>query len=380
MREDILHWVALNGISGIGLVTFSRLLEAFGTPEGAFKASADSLSRIQGIRTLVVEGISEFKDWGAAEKEISKAEKSGIDIITMEDDAYPVNLKNAEPPPPVLYVKGKLIDEDRIAVAIVGSRTPTQYGIKMTFRIGGELASKGITIVSGMARGIDSASHEAALESGGRTIAVLGSGADVIYPRENKKLYEQIIESGAVISQFPLGASPDGKNFPIRNRTIAGLSLGVAIVQATRPDSGALITAKLALELNREVFAVPGDADAKASFATNRLIKTGGAMLVDEASDIIDEILPQVPKELLKSLPEQQAQTIEQAPATKESIKPNIKGDEMMVYEALGSKPIQIDDLAGKVSKPVHEVSRVLTTLELKGLIKQLPGMMYVVD
>ena len=271
MAEDIFYWLALSLTPGVGSVLIKRLLDRFKTPEIVFHASVKDLMKIEGLGEKVAGEIQKGPLEKSVKRELSLLEKVGGKIIAFNDDAYPRRLKDIYDPPALLYVRGELRREDELAVAIVGSRKTSPYGRWFTEKIGRDLACHGVTIVSGMARGIDSVAHKGALQGGGRTIAVLGCGVDVIYPSENRDLFYQIIEHGAVLSEFPMGSPPEGGHFPRRNRIISGLSIGVVIVQASA-KSGSLITAGYALEQGREVFAVPGNVGAEGSRGSNQLI------------------------------------------------------------------------------------------------------------
>lgn len=281
--------------------------------------------------------------------------------INISDKDYPANLKGIYAPPKALYVNGALEKDDRAAIAIVGSRAATPYGLSTAYRLAGELASFGITVVSGLAVGIDTEAHKGALDRGGRTIAVLGSGLDVIYPPENKKLAQRIEKQGAVISEFPLGTPPNRYNFPRRNRIISGFSLGVVVVEASK-DSGALITAKCALDENREVFAVPGKAGSVTSEGTHQLIKDG-ARLVENGEDIIEELGLELKR-------------ISDGRAGKSF--PDLEKDEEKIFEALSDEPLHIDEIAEAASFDASLALKTLSSLELKGAIKQLPGKRFV--
>lgn len=299
-------------------------------------------------------------------KEQNFLKKYNIKIIKIKDKSYPDILKQIYSPPPLLYVRGKILKNDEFAVAIVGSRFASTYGVITAERLGYELASKGIVVVSGLARGIDSAAHKGALKAYGRTIAVLGSGLKNMYPPENKKLAEDIVEKeGAVISEFPVNTAPIGRNFPQRNRVISGLSLAVIVVEAAK-NSGALITADFAIQQNREVFAVPGKIDSATSFGTNELIKDG-AKLVQTADDVIDELKlklkpsPSCCKEILRS---------------KEGLglKPVLSTEEESVYENLSTEPKYLDDVVHGARMPLNKTVELLFRLQLKKLVKELPG------
>jgi DNA processing protein len=289
------------------------------------------------------------------EKEISKAEEQGIEIIALGDERYPFLLKESSDPPLVLYVRGSLIESDQAAVALVGSRHPTPYGREQAKRFGQKLAAWGLTVVSGFARGIDRAGHEAALEVVyGRTIAVLGSGLDVIYPREHEALYEEIRERGALVSEFSLGTPPLAENFPKRNRIIAGLSLGVLVVEA-HSRSGSLITAHLAADEGREVFALPNRVDQLGARGTHRLIKEGAA-LVESPDEILEALVPRL-WPLIQGFPGSKKETI--------------LGEEEAQLLSLFEKAVTADEAARRSGKPIYQVVARLTSLELKGLIRR---------
>ena len=356
--QDLFYWVALTMVPGVGSVLFKRLLHAFGSPEEVFKASTKALERVEGIGSKVSTAICRF-DWkDRVEKELTSLEKIGAKVITWTDEEFPANLKNIYDPPPLLYVLGSLLPQDRVAVAVVGSRFPTTYGKAAAERIGKGLGQKGVTVVSGLARGVDSAAHRGAFSVGGRTLGVLGCGVDVIYPPENKELYQQVAAQGAVLSEFPLGTPPEGDHFPTRNRLISGLSLGVVVVEATL-RSGSLITARFALEQGRDVFAVPGNVDSARSAGTNQLIQEG-AKLVTRAEDIMEETL---------HLP--QGTPMVPVPP------PRLSAEEEKIFSTMSEKAIHIDQIIAQSALPSSKVSAILLTLELAGHIKQLPGMMF---
>ena len=271
---DIEKWLKLAGEKGVGPVTFGRLLNYFGSAESVLGASAYELAKVEGIGLQTAEKIATSRDKTDAEAELTLAEKLGVWIIHLQDNRYPAQLKFIYDPPPVLYVKGTLVESDNLSVAIVGSRRCSLYGSEQASRFAHILAGAGFTICSGLARGIDTAAHQGAIAAGGRTIAVQGCGLANIFPPENKKLFDSIAESGACISELPLRYEPLAENFPPRNRIIAGLSLGTIVIEAGS-NSGALHTAKSALEYNREVMAVPGKIDSPLSSGANRLIKQG---------------------------------------------------------------------------------------------------------
>ena len=285
--------------------------------------------------------------------------KYKIETLTISEKGYPKILKQIYSPPKVLYVKGKILQKDEFAVAIVGSRFASTYGLITAERLGYELASRGVVVISGLAKGIDSAAHRGALKAYGRTIAVLGNGLKTVYPPENKKLADEIIErNGAVISEFPMETPPIGMNFPRRNRIISGLSLAVIVVEAAK-NSGALITADFALEQNREVFAVPGKIDSPTSFGTNELIKQG-AKLVQTADDVIEELGLKLSDSKTKS--------------DKNILKPNLSSEEAVIYKNLTTEPRYLDEIAQDTSLSVSKAMELLLKLQLKKLVKELPG------
>ncbi|HEX3034315.1 MAG TPA: DNA-processing protein DprA [Thermodesulfobacteriota bacterium] len=361
--EEWKYWIALRMVNGVGDVLFRNLLAKLHSPKNIFQAKLSELGKVEGIGERTAQTIKEFSDWSKAEEEARKVKKAGFNLVLITDSNYPKNLFNTYNPPPFLYVQGDILPQDCIAVAIVGTRVPDRYGRFVAAKIAEELAERGITIVSGMARGIDSVAHASALKRGGRTIAVLGSGLGVIYPPENKKLYEEISKKGAIVSEFPLGTAPDAVNFPRRNRIISGLSLGVVVVQAS-DKSGSLITASFALEQNREVFAVPGNIGTKLSRGTNSLIKQG-AKLVESVEDIVNEI------EALRRLGE--GSHIDKRASTL----PELSPDEKAIYSVLGSEPIHIDEIIKLSGLDSAKALSALLSLELNGLVAQLPGKIF---
>lgn len=275
--ED-LHWIGLKAIPGIGNVTFRRLLERFETPESVLSAPPEALAAVRGVTHAILEVIRQGSWRGFAEAECFRLAASGARIVTFTSADYPKSLFEIPDPPPFLYVRGELRCHET-AVAVVGSRRATAYGLQTTTRLAGALAGQGITVISGMARGVDTAAHKGALTADGRTIGVLGCGIDMVYPPENRKLFQEMAEKGCLVSEFPLGTLPLAENFPRRNRIISGFSRGVLVVEAAE-NSGSLITAQYALEHGRDVFAVPGNINSATNRGSNRLIKQG-AKLVD---------------------------------------------------------------------------------------------------
>jgi len=353
---DIRYWIALSMLSDVGPIIGKKLLAAFGTPDKIFHAAIDDLLTIEGIGRNRAHSIREFSAWEKVEGHVKLFEQAGISVVSYDRASYPETLREVESAPLVLFMKGSCIPQDRYAIAVVGSRNMTHYGAAVAEGIAGDLASMGFTIVSGMARGIDSLAHKAALRAGGRTIAVLGSGVDVPYPPENKTLMERVAACGCILSEFPPGSPPDRENFPKRNRIISGLSLGVVIVEATT-DSGALITARHAVEQGREVFAVPGNVSSAHSVGPNDLIRKG-ALLVRDAQDIVGELAP-VLKGFLRS-------------ADKARI--DINGDEQGICSLLSGEPKQIDEIARESGLSASKVLGILLGLEMKGAVKQITG------
>lgn len=371
MESDTKYWIALKLIDGVGNVGFKNLIDVFGSPENVFNAPTDDLKAIPGITGKTALNIKDFHDWQKADKELELADKSKISIITARNSLYPKSLLNIYDFPPFLYVKGTLREDD-INVAVVGSRIATTYGKFSTQRLCRELAMNGITIVSGMARGIDSAAHTGALTGKGRTIAVLGCGIDIVYPPENKKLFEKISEKGAVITEFPFSTPPSGPNFPARNRIISGISLGVVVIEAS-DKSGSLITARLALEQGREVFAVPGSIDSPCSKGTHKLIREG-AKLIESIHDILEEITPQIEESRLKA---KVKGTREKSGSIKPQNMKNLDDTQRAVLKSISGKPINVDTIIAKTGFKAGDILNVLLTLELEGYIEQIPGKLF---
>ncbi len=357
-NDPALFWIGLSSIPGVGRVTFRKLAQHFGSPERALSASSSDLKTISGLSDKVIGEISSFSWREFAEQELAKARDAGVAVIIADDAAYPAALKNTPDPPLFLYVKGDLHPGD--GIAIVGTRKPTHYGLTVTHHISYELAAAGLTVVSGLARGIDTQAHRGALAAKGRTIAVLGCGIDVAYPPENKGLMEDISRSGAVVSENPFGTQPESGYFPGRNRIISGLSRGTVIVEATE-DSGSLITAKYAKEQGRKLFAVPGNI-AASSRGSNSLIKQG-ATLIENAQDILQEL---------------RIKTVGVSSNGAARDLPSLTREEEPVFRQITHEPKHIDILMKESNSTPATISGVLVTLELKGLVKQLPGKYYI--
>ncbi len=357
-------WIALNMVPGIGPLTFHALLARFGSALGALAASDADLGSVHGIGPKVIHSLRTHGEEAAAKREEVRARDLGVEILTGLDSQYPTLLSQIPSKPPVLYVKGDLRKEDEASVAIVGSRRSTAYGREVAERLSAELAGCGLTIVSGMALGIDTAVHRGALRAGARTLAVWGSGLDVPYPPQNRKLAEEIPRSGAILSEFPLGAAPVSGNFPRRNRIISGISLGVVVVEADE-RSGALITANFASDQGREVFAVPGSIYLQGSKGCHRLIQMG-AKLVESAEDVLEEL------RLGKRLPYKAAPAAESG--GKENGKALSEGEEALLYGILSDQPLHIDELIDRTGIPAGRVASVLMSLEIKGYCRQERG------
>jgi DNA processing protein len=352
--------VLLNMIPDMGWIKLKLLLGRFKDPAGIFKASVSELKSVKGIGQHTARAIkSAYSDYDI-EKEIALIKDFGVNVTTIFESDYPLNLKNIYDPPILLYNKGTLKVSDECAVAIVGSRACTYYGMNMSEKMASELACCGITIVSGLARGIDTAAHKGALKSKGRTLAVLGNGLSSVYPPENKALSEQAITNGALISEFPMETPPYKQNFPRRNRVISGLSRAVLVVEAAK-KSGALITADFALEQGRDVFAVPGMAERLLSTGTNTLIKQG-AKLIDNVNDILDELgMP-----LTSGIAEDTGDNLPLEEPQKD------------IYSMLSNTPCHVDNIMQLTGIKAKEIESALLCMQLKGFVKKLPGGFYV--
>jgi len=356
--SDTKYWVGFTLIPGVGRARFSRLEQRFGDMERAWQASAAEL-KAAGLDERTVQAIVARRPKISLDAEMERLERYKVKVLTWKDSVYPPRLKEIYDLPPVLYVRGDFTAQDEWSLAVVGTRRPTYYGREVTEQIASDLARNGITIVSGLARGIDATAHRAALDAEGRSIAVFGCGLDVVYPSDHVKLAREIMERGALVSEFPLGTRPKAENFPRRNRIMSGLSLGVLVVEAGE-GSGALITAGLALEQNREVFAVPGSVLSPQSRGTNRLIQEG-AKLVLGCFDILEE--------LNLTMAAQQLEMKEVLPAT---------DTESLILSYLSSEPTHIDEVGRKCGLPMSTVSSTLVMMELKGAVKQVGGMNYI--
>ena len=361
---DKLKWLSLYLITGIGNVTIKHLLEKLETPDQVFNTPAKDLVKIKGVRADIAKNIAQKKYQRDPASILKKIEKIGARIIAFTDPEYPDQLRKIYDPPMIIFLKGQRISRQATFIAMVGSRHPTPYGQKSAYLIAQGLARRGIGIVSGMALGIDATSHSGCLFGKGYTLAVLGTGIDIIYPESNRKLYQEIIEKGSIITEYLPGTPPEPKNFPIRNRIISGISRGVVVVEATK-NSGSLITATLALDQGRDVFAVPGSIHSFKSTGCHLLIKQG-AKLIENSDDILDELGLNYP--------------FTQKTDTFREKQPDLPMDEMekKLYQLIGDYPTHIDQIAKQGNLSSGEVSSLLMKMELKGLVRQLPGKSFV--
>jgi DNA processing protein len=381
-EEALKYWIALRAVEDVGCVGFRALLAAFSSPRAVFSVPARSLQAVPGIGPKTADHIRSFADWEMAEREVALAAQRGVAIVTCEDPLYPRNLLNIYDYPPFLYVKGSFVS-DEVCVAIVGSRLASVYGRYVTEKISRELALKGLTVVSGLARGIDAAAHRGSLAGKGRTIAVLGCGLDVVYPPENEELAQAVTAHGAMVTEFPFRTPPNAPNFPARNRIISGLALGVVVVEAGE-KSGSLITARIAAEQGRSVFAVPGAIEAAGSRGTNRLIKQG-AKLIENVEDILEEILPQAAMPpAIAPLPSRHPSP-DKTPADPELSTPlrsqkigGLSDPEQKLLLLIPHDPVGINQLITASGLTAQEVLNCLLVLELGGFIRQLPGKMFI--
>lgn len=356
--DDTAYWIGFNMVSGIGPARMAVLLSAFGSAEVAWTATAKQL-RDAGLDSRSLTNLLRTRDHLDLDAEMQRISNAGIRVVTWQDRSYPANLNSLETKPPVLYVRGTLSEEDLWAVAVVGTRRASVYGRQVASQLAAELAQAGVTVVSGLAMGIDTIAHRACLDAGQRTIAVLGSGVDQIYPPENRGLAARIAENGAIISEYPLGTRPEANNFPPRNRVISGLSKAVVIVEAPK-RSGALITARFAAEQGRDVFAVPGNIVNPGSAGCNELIQKGAAPLLS-TQDVLDQLNLE---HLVNS--HYQQRLIPTEPL------------EDQLLDHLSHEPMHVDDLVRTADLSSPQVASLLTMLELKGLVKQVGSLSYI--
>jgi DNA processing protein len=360
---DIKDLLSLSAVPGVGPNRLRALVSHFEDPAAALQASPRDLVKVNGIDKKTALNIHRFRDGEKfASHQLARLNRTGGRIVTFWDDEYPEHLKKIYDPPSFLFLLGAIIPDDEYSVAIVGTRTPTTYGKIIAEKFSEKLAGMGLAVVSGLARGIDTVAHKAALKVGGRTLAVIGSGIDVIYPSENKPLADRISRNGAVLSEYEMGAAPDAVNFPRRNRIISGLTLGTLVVETTE-SGGAMITANTALDQNREVFAVPSSITEGRSSGTNRLIKEGRATLVESVDDILEEIRPKLKPRFRTG---------------EKKVEPPLSLFEKRLLDCLGTEPVHIDAIAERTSYSTSDALVNLLSLEFKGLVRQLPGKMFV--
>jgi DNA processing protein len=366
-------WLTLHLAPGLGAASIRRLVEHFGGPGPVLRASAGELARVHGLRrdTLAaLHGINRDDIASKAAAELDKINQYNVELITWDDDRYPDLLRAIHNPPMVLYLKGSVAALQAPGLGMVGSRAATEYGKEIAHSFGRALAGRGFAIISGLALGIDAAAHQGALAAGGSTIAVLGCGLDKEYPPENRKLYSDIPAAGALITEYPLGTPPDSFRFPARNRIISGLALGVVVVEASK-RSGSLITAQHALEQGREVFAIPGRVDSVKSAGTHFLVQQGAKLV-----HTVDDILEELPMATCAGHGAAGAMT---APQGRSAEAAALTGDEALLYSFLDVYPKNIDDLARAANLIPQRASEILLLLELKGIIKALPGKCYAI-
>ncbi|MBI4731455.1 MAG: DNA-protecting protein DprA [Chloroflexi bacterium] len=355
---DKRYWVGFNLVKGIGAVRLQALMKHFGDLELAWQSPVDAL-QAAGLSPKLAERVSQVRSSVDLEKYMTHVATQGISILTWDDDLYPPRLKEIDQPPPVLYVRGTLTKEDAWAVAVVGTRRVSAYGRQVTEDLASFLAANGVTVVSGLARGVDAIAHQSALKAGGRTLAVLGCGVDRVYPPEHQQLAEKMMSSGAIVSDYAPGTPPDASNFPPRNRIISGLSMATVVVEAG-DTSGALITAQFAVDQGREVFAVPGNILAPQSKGTNRLIAQGARPMLSgrDLLDILNLTRVTEQRQVRKVLPADEV--------------------EASLLNVLTHEPLHVDEIRSQTGLPIERVSATLTMMELKGLVRQTGGMNFV--
>ncbi len=364
--DTSLSWLALALTPGLASRLSARVLKRFGSPDGVFRASLSDLESCN-LPAKVAQAILKKEAFKRAEKELAGVRKiAGCSLLNWTEPEYPQSLLQIYDPPVLLYLRGDPQVLNLPSLSIVGTRRPTLYGTQMAQRLGRELAARGLVIISGLARGIDATGHQGAMDAHGRAIGILGTGIDVCYPKENKKLYEKVLERGAILSEFPLRTHPAPENFPVRNRIVGGMPLGVVVVEGAQ-YSGSLITARLAMEFGREVFGVPGNVTQPVSFAPNLLIKQG-AKLVTCAEDVIEELPTPVRAALVQAeKPEAEQRNLLAAAA--------LNGSQKKLYELLSAEePMPIDDIVERSGLNSSQVLATLFDLEMKGIVRQLPG------
>ena len=357
--NDLPYWIAFSRVPTVGRVRVGLLEQHFGSLQAAWEASEGEI-RAAGLDASVVGSIAEVRRHVDPHAELAQVQAAGVTALTWHDPAYPRLLREIDDQPPLLYIKGELKADDERSVTVIGTRRPTAYGREVATHLAADLARAGVTVVSGLARGIDGAAHRAALDAGGRTIAVMGSGSDVIYPPEHKQLAADILERGALITEYPLGSRPDARHFPRRNRLLSGLTLGTLVIEAGE-QSGALITVRTALEQNREVFCIPGSIYSPVSKLTNALIREG-AKLVASVDDVLEElnlgsvaIQPPLPN-ILEAASDQEA----------------------LLLQNMDDDPQHVDEISRRTGLAVTDVTSTLAMLELRGMVTQVGRMNYI--
>ena len=368
--DHSLPWLALRLTPGLGARLAGKLLRQFGSPEEIFRASLTELEACQ-LPAAVAQAVFAKAAFRDAEKDLAEVRKAGCGLVHWEESEYPQRLLEIYDPPPLLYVRGNVQVLNRHTISIVGTRRPTPYGNQIAERLGRDLAEHGLIVTSGLARGIDSSAHRGACAaSRGGTIGVLGSGIDVIYPKENRKLFEEVEKRGAIITEFPMGSYPAPENFPVRNRMVAGMALGVVVVQGAQ-YSGSLITSRLAMEFGREVYGVPGNVTEPVSFAPNQLIKQG-AKLVTGWEDVVEEL----PTEIRAELFPVEATTREERASLFEA---NLSPIEKRLFDLIRiEEPIHVDELVETTGLNSSETLAALCEMEMRGIIRQMPGKQFV--
>ena len=364
--------IALNMLPKIGPVRVRRLVDFFGSPAAVLGAGVDLLRKVEGIGLETASMLRRWEEFADLSGEMERIREMGLSVVTQLDELYPAPLREIHDPPLVLYVKGKLEARDKIAVGVVGSRRATTYGLTAARKLSFQLAHAGVTVLSGLARGIDTAAHEGAVAAKGRTIGVIGSGLGRLYPPENAALADRIADGyGAVVSEFPILTEPDKQTFPQRNRIVSGWSSGILVVEAPA-WSGALITANNAADQGRSVYAVPGPIDRASSLGCNKLIQNGARLVLD-AGDILEDL------NMLFPMPAEMTPSGETGPGGDKTLSgTGLEGTEKGVWEVMGQEEMQLDEIIGASGLPASEVAVALMRLEIRRLIKQLPGRRYV--
>ena len=358
IEHDLPYWIAFSRVPTVGRVRIGLLEERFGSLEAAWEASTSELGA-SGLTPAVVGAIEQVRRVVEPERELEQVRNANVRVLTWHDSDYPRAFRTIDDPPPILYVKGTLEPDDEVRATIVGTRSPTPYGKEVTRQLAGGLAESGVAVVSGLARGIDGVAHDAALKAGGKTVAIIGSGLDIVYPPEHRSLFERILGNGAVLSEYPLGSKPDAQHFPRRNRLLSGLSAATVVIEAGL-KSGARLTVRSALEQNREVLCVPGSIYSPESELTNALIQEG-AKLVMGVEDVLEELHVSGPPRQ-EPLPDIAADT----------------EDEARLLEALTHEPQHIDELSRSTGIPITQASGTLAVMEIKGSVLQVGRMNYI--